>query len=176
MIPLDNSATLEGEKIMKYLMFAAVSLAFAAPAVAEGDVAAGEKDFKKCMACHMIANGDEVIAKGGKTGPNLYGVVGRPAASVEDFKYGASIIEAAEDGLVWDEDNLVTYLENPKAFLTEVTGDSGAKSKMTFRLKEGQDVVAYLASVSPDSGEMEEDQDDSEEESEDSDSETESTN
>lgn len=161
---------------MKYLMFAAASLAFAAPAVAEGDVAAGEKDFKKCMACHMIANGDEVIVKGGKTGPNLYGIVGRPAASVEDFKYGSSIMEAGEGGLVWDEENLVTYLADPKAFLIEVTGDSGAKSKMTFRLKEGEDVAAYLASLSPESSEMEDESDDAEEESDDSDTETESTN
>lgn len=154
---------------MNYLMLVAVSLTIATPAFAEGDVAAGENDFKKCKACHMIASADEVIVKGGKTGPNLYGVVGRPAASEEGFKYGASIMQAAEAGLVWDQEKLVTYLEDPTAFLKDVTGDSGAKSKMTFRLKDGGDVIAYLASLSPDSA-------GTEPESPEIDSETEATN
>lgn len=116
---------------------------------AEGDAAKGEKDFKKCKTCHKIANEDEVIFKGGKTGPNLYGIIGRPAASVEGFKYGASLIAAGETGLIWTEELLIDYIADPKAFLKDVTGDSSAKSKMTFKLKKSSDVAAYLASVSP---------------------------
>ncbi len=151
---------------MKYLLFAAAALTLASPAFAEGDAAEGENDFKKCRSCHLIASSDEVIVKGGKTGPNLYGVVGRPAASVEDFRYGESLIAAGEAGLVWDVDNLVSYLADPKAFLVEFTGDSGARSKMTFRLKDGEDVVAYLASLSPDAGEAEDDTGESDEDAE----------
>lgn len=130
----------------------AIALSFvASTAFAEGDVAKGEKTFKKCKACHMIADNDgEVIFKGGKTGPNLYGVVGRAAASVEGFKYGKSIVAAGEAGLVWDAEQLANYVKNPKTFLKEVTGDGAAKSKMTFKLKKGgDDVVAYLLSVGP---------------------------
>jgi len=44
---------------------------------------------------------------------------------------------------------MVPYLEDPKAFLVEQTGDSGARSLMTFRLRKGgEDVAAYLATFS----------------------------
>ena len=132
------------------LTIAAATLAFAAPAFAEGDAAAGEKAFKKCKSCHTIANGDETIVKGGKTGPNLYGVIGRAAGAAEDFKYGKDLVAAGEGGMVWDEASLAAYIADPKAFLQEHLDDSGAKSKMSFKLKKGgEDVAAYLASLAP---------------------------
>lgn len=122
----------------------------AVPAYAEGDAEAGKKIFNKCKSCHMIADPDgEVIVKGGKTGPNLYGIAGRTAGTVEGFKYGDSIVEAGENGLVWDEANFVEYAQDPKAFLKDYLGETSAKSKMTFKLKKGaEDVYAYIVSVS----------------------------
>ena len=137
---------------MKALLTAtATLLALCAPAFAEGDVAKGEKSFKKCKACHMIIDDEGTkIYKGGKTGPNLYGIIGRTAGSYEGFKFGKSIIAAGEGGLVWDEETLAAYVANPKAFLKEITGDAAAKSKMSFKHKKGgADVAAYLASVGP---------------------------
>ncbi len=126
------------------------ALGTATPALAEGDVAAGEKLFKKCKACHMVVNGDDVIFKGGKTGPNLYGIIGRAAGAVEGFRYGKSLVAAAEAGLVWDEELIAKYVTDPKVFLREYLDDGGAKSSMSFRLKKGgEDIAAYLASVSP---------------------------
>ncbi|MDQ7069951.1 MAG: c-type cytochrome [Rhodobacterales bacterium] len=141
---------------MKALLTAtATLLALSAPAYAEGDIAKGEKLFKKCKACHMIVDDEGTkIYKGGKTGPNLYGIIGRVAGTYEDFKYGKSIIAAGEGGLTWDEETLAAYVADPKAFLREVTGDGSAKSKMSFKLKKGgEDVAAYLASVSPEMAE-----------------------
>lgn len=136
---------------MKTILIPTIALliSVSSAAFAEGDAAKGEKDFKKCKACHTIASADEVIFKGGRTGPNLYGIVGSRAASVEDFKYGASLMAAGEAGLVWTEDLLIEYITDPKAFLKEVTADSSAKSKMTFKMKNAGDVAAFLASVSP---------------------------
>jgi len=126
------------------------ALGAATPALAEGDAAAGEKLFKKCKVCHMIVNGDDVIFKGGKTGPNLYGIIGRTAGTFDDFKYGKSLIAAGEAGLVWDEELITKYVIDPKAFLKEYLDDGGAKSLMSLRLKKGgEDVAAYLASVAP---------------------------
>ena len=51
-----------------------------------------------------------VIQKGGKVGPNLYGVVGRQAGTYPDFKYGPSMVEAGEKGLVWDETTIADYI------------------------------------------------------------------
>ncbi|MGB7244760.1 MAG: cytochrome C [Sulfitobacter sp.] len=132
----------------------AVSFA-AAPAFADGhstgDAEAGEKTFSKCKSCHMIVADDgTVIAKGGKTGPNLYGVIGRTAGTADGFKYGDDTVAAGEAGLVWDEANLASYLQDPRGFLRETLDDSKAKSRMTFKLKKGgEDVAAYLASVGP---------------------------
>lgn len=117
-------------------------------ALAEGDVAKGEKAFKKCKSCHMIADGDEVIMKGGKTGPNLFGIVGKQVASIEGYKYGKSIVALGETGLVWDEALLAEYLLNPTDFLKTKLDDTKAKSKMSLKLKKGgEDVAAYLSSV-----------------------------
>lgn len=136
---------------MKTTLIASLSLALlAAPALA-GDAAKGEADFKKCKACHAIVADDGTeIQKGGKTGPNLYGVIGRQVGSVADFKYGDDLVAAGADGTVWDEAMLAAYVADPGAWLKEKTGNASAKSKMSFKLaKGGEDMAAYLASVKP---------------------------
>ncbi|WP_209835180.1 cytochrome C [Ruegeria sp. HKCCE3926] len=135
---------------MNRILATAIMGLLALPAYAEGDAEAGKKTFNKCKSCHMIADpAGEVIVKGGKTGPNLYGIAGRTAGTVEGFKYGDSIVAAGEKGLVWDETTFVEYAQDPKAFLKTYLDDTSAKSKMTFKLKKGgEDVYAYIASVS----------------------------
>ena len=135
---------------MNRILATAIIGLLAAPAFAEGDAEAGKKAFNKCKSCHMIADpAGEVIVKGGKTGPNLYAIGGRTAGTVEGFKYGDSIVEAGENGLVWDETVFVEYVQDPKAFLKSYLDDTSAKSKMTLRLKKGgEDVWAYIESVS----------------------------
>ncbi len=131
------------------LILAAATLALTATTAARaGDAAAGEKDFRKCKACHTIANGDDVIYKGGKTGPNLYGVIGRKAGSEEGFNYGDDIVAAGEAGLVWDGANIAEYVHDPKEFLAKTLDKPSARTKMSFKLRDGgEDVAAYLASV-----------------------------
>ena len=134
--------------------FAAAFLANAALADghATGDAAKGEKDFRNCKSCHMIQDHEgNNIVKGGKAGPNLYGLVGRQAGTVEGFRYGKSLVQAGEAGLVWDETEFVVYVKDPKAYLQTYLDDSKAKSKMSFKLKKGgENIWAYLVSVSPD--------------------------
>lgn len=137
--------------LTKATLFAALgAIALAAPALAQ-DVAKGEKEFNKCKTCHMIVapDGTEIV-KGAKTGPNLYGVIGRPVASYEGFDYGDGILAYGATGAVWDEALLAEYVVDPAKFLKEKTGDSKARSKMAFKLaKGGPDIAAYLASVAP---------------------------
>ncbi|MEM7752202.1 MAG: c-type cytochrome [Pseudomonadota bacterium] len=137
----------------------------AAPAFAgghaTGDAEAGERAFNQCKACHAIVDEDgNDIVRGGKTGPNLYGLPGRTAGAYEGFdKYKDALVAAGEGGLVWDEAQFVAYAQDPNAFLKEVTGDSGARSGMAFRVRKEEDALnlwAYIASVSPEPEAVEE--------------------
>lgn len=135
----------------KFSLIAGLALAaLTAPAFA-GDAAKGEADFKKCKACHsIVADDGTAIVKGGKVGPNLYGVIGRKVGSYPDFKYDEYTVAVGEKGVIWDEALLAAYVADPTAWLKEQTGDTAAKSAMTFKLpKGGEDVAAYLASVKP---------------------------
>ncbi|WP_205961445.1 c-type cytochrome [Paracoccus endophyticus] len=143
---------------MKISLYATLAvLALAVPAVAQdaaGDPAKGESEFKKCKACHMVQAPDGTdIVKGGKTGPNLYGVVGRKAGSEEGFKYSEALIKLGEAGEVWTPADLEHYITDPNAYTQEKTGDPKLKTKMTFKLNKNQaDVIAFLAQHSPDAG------------------------
>lgn len=137
---------------MKYSVIAALALSVAAaPAFAAGDAAVGEKEFKKCKACHMIQDADgKDIVKGGKTGPNLYGVVGRKAGAEEGFKYSDALIKLGESGEVWTEEDLAAYMTDPNKYVEDKIGDPKAKTKMTFKMKKNQDdITAFLAQHSP---------------------------
>ena len=130
------------------LSFAALAL-MSAPALAEGDAAKGEKAFNKCKSCHMIVDdAGETIVKGGRTGPNMFGMPGRTAGTVDGFRYGDDLVAAGEAGLIWDEATFVEYVQDPRKFLRTYLDDSKAKSKMSFKLKSGgEDIYAYLQSL-----------------------------
>lgn len=124
-------------------------LALALPALAEGDAEKGAKEFNKCKSCHAIVDPEgNAVVKGGKTGPNLWGIVGKQVGSDPDFKYGEAIVSVGAAGKVWDEAALVEYTKDPAGWLKAETGDDAAKSKMTFKLNKGnEDVAAYLATM-----------------------------
>lgn len=132
---------------MKSALIAATAALLASPALA-GDATVGEKEFNKCKTCHAIVapDGTEVV-KGGKTGPNLWGVIGRTAGTQPDFTgYGDDLLAAGAAGAVWDEAALAAYVIDPTAWLKETTGSASARSKMTFKLKSKQeDIAAFLA-------------------------------
>ena len=77
--------------------------------MAMGDVASGEKIFKKCAACHSII-------KGGKNaiGPALYNVVGRKVGSVEDYKYSKALAAYEKE---WTLEELNGYLTKPAKWI-----------------------------------------------------------
>ncbi|WP_205859817.1 c-type cytochrome [Cochlodiniinecator piscidefendens] len=137
---------------MKHLAMSAALAAITAatPSFANGDPEAGEGLFRRCKSCHAIENGDDVIVRGGRTGPNLYGVIGRAAGTVDGFNYSDDLAAAGAAGLIWTEENLAEYATDPRAFLRTYLDDGSARTAMSFRLRNGgEDVAAYLASVGP---------------------------
>ncbi len=137
----------------KLTALALLSTIIAAPAFAAGDAEAGAKVFNKCQTCHVVANeaGETLAGKNAKTGPNLYGIIGRAAGTYPDFKYGESIVALGASGFTWTEADLVTYVADPAKFLKDKLGDTKAKSKMVFKLTnetEAANVAAFLASFS----------------------------
>lgn len=112
----------------------------------DGDAAAGEKVFKKCSSCHNVGEGAK-----NKVGPALTGVLGRVAGTAPDYKYGDSIVAAGEAGLVWTDEEIFAYLEDPRKYLRAKLDDKKAKSKMAFKLRKEDDrrnVIAYLNTFS----------------------------
>jgi S-disulfanyl-L-cysteine oxidoreductase SoxD len=111
-----------------------------------GNAENGEKVFKKCKACHKIGEGAK-----NATGPLLNDVIGRAAGSVEGFKYSKSMIAAGEAGLIWTEETIADFTENPKEYLKMVLEGTSVKTRMVVKLKkEGDraDVAAYVATFS----------------------------
>lgn len=135
---------------MKQSMTAIAAIVFGLvltmPAYAQ-DADAGKKVFKKCASCHKVGEG----AKNG-VGPMLNGMFGRVAGTVEGFKYGKSIMEAGEAGLVWDDEQVALYITDPKGYMKDYLQADRVKVKMTYKLKKEQerlDVIAYLKQYSP---------------------------
>ncbi|WP_298905629.1 cytochrome C [uncultured Aliiroseovarius sp.] len=138
----------------------AALLLFPGLAGAEGDPAKGEKMYNRCSACHAVISPEgEVLVKGGITGPNLYGVVGRVAGTEGDYRYGSErlpvgmftddMIRAGEEGLVWTIDNLVEYTKDPIGFIRTFLDDPKARPNMAVKLRKGaEDIVAYVATFS----------------------------
>ncbi|GAB1379422.1 c-type cytochrome [Pararhodobacter sp.] len=141
--------------MMKVLTLSAAALVSlgASVAYAEGDAAAGEALWRNCRSCHaIVADDGTVIQRGGRTGPNLYGLPGRAPASVEGFRYsdGLHQLAASEGGEVWTEDLFEEYVADPTGFLRAHLGNNSVRSPMSYRLASGaEDMWAYLVSVSP---------------------------
>ena len=70
------------------------------------NAADGEKIFKKCAACHSVTQGG-----GNKIGPALWGVLGRKAGSVVDYKYSKAMVAY---GKSWSFNEMDGFLLKPK--------------------------------------------------------------
>ncbi len=136
-----------------------VSFLTSVQAIAAGDPAKGKQLYNRCSSCHAIIKNGEVLVKGGITGPNLFGVVGRTAGTEKDYLYGSErlpigmftddMIRAGQEGLVWTEENIAAYSRDPIGFIKEYLDDDTARPNMSVKLKKGaDDIAAYLATFS----------------------------
>ena len=102
-------------------------------AAAAGDAKNGAEVFKRCAVCHTADKGG-----GDGVGPNLFGVVGRKAASKPGFSYSAAL---KKTGITWDEPSLTKWVAGP---MRVAPGTKMQFAGITSK-KQQADVVAYLA-------------------------------
>ena len=76
-------------------------------------LSAGARAFIQCAACHNLKKGQP-----NKVGPSLYGIFGRPAASLEDFTYSEALTNS---GIVWDEEKIRNWLAKPSDYVPGTT-------------------------------------------------------
>jgi cytochrome c len=139
---------------MKVALTAAAMAVWSTGAFAQaGKAEDGEQVFKKCMACHRVGPEAKNLI-----GPNLTGVIGRAAGTAEGFAYSELNKASGTNGLVWTEDLIFKYLEDPTPFLKGFLTSKGKEdlaagaTKMVFKLPDEQDrkdVIAYLKTFSP---------------------------
>ncbi len=114
-------------------------------------VAADDGVWRDCRTCHVVESpGGEVLARGGRSGPNLYGIAGAPIAGDGNFRFYTDDLRAAgATGARWNESNFVAYMSDPDQFLQEVTNNPDAEGGMHVQLRSGaRDVFEFLQSLS----------------------------
>lgn len=126
-IPVPDAPGAAPEKSQEELV-AEFQTAFAA-----ADPAAGQAEFRPCSACHSLVQGDN------RTGPYLYGIVGRPVDTAVGYEgYSGALEEVAQ---VWDPIQLNLFLENPRGY--------APGTKMNFNgirnVQDRANLIAYLA-------------------------------
>lgn len=101
---------------MRVLAAACITLGIlVSPALAEGDAVKGAKVFRKCKACHTATE------EKNKIGPTLVGIIDRPVATVEGFKYSKAMKEFGAEGNVWSTETMALYLKKPKALIKKTS-------------------------------------------------------
>jgi len=111
-------------------------VALAVPAWA--DAAKGKEAFAKCAICHQVGPGAKTLV-----GPELNGIVGRKAASVEGYRYSPGMKKLGDAGFVWTEEYINRWISDPKAMLPQ------SPMALAFQgvpdADERANIIAYLA-------------------------------
>jgi cytochrome c len=85
---------------------AAILILAAGRTYAQDDARHGEKLFEECRACHAVERGVE-----GPVGPDLHGVFGRQAGTLDNFRYSPAM---KRSGIIWSAKTLDGYIADPQ--------------------------------------------------------------
>ncbi len=121
---------------MKHNFIGAVFVALGmAPTSLAGEATQANKDaFQlRCIACHAVTCN--------KIGPRLGDLIGRTAGTVKDFSGYSD--ELKNSGIVWSEENMNTFLQDPNEFVPGTLMVSAGKIESQ---EERNNIVAFLKS------------------------------
>jgi cytochrome c len=102
---------------------------------AQGDASRGEKQFVDCASCHSLTAGENGV------GPSLAGVIGRKAATLDDYRYSPAL---KRSNIVWTTQALETFIADPQK---AVPANRMPYAGMT-NAGERADLIAYLQKMS----------------------------
>ena len=116
---------------MRVLLGTLAALFAGSAARADGDAARGEKRFEECATCHSTERGVNNV------GPSLFGVLGRTAGEIADFRYSPAM---RTSGITWSAQTLDKFIADPQQ---EVPGNRMPFAGMP-DAADRADLIAYL--------------------------------
>jgi len=109
--------------------------------IANGDVAAGEAAFRRCVSCHTPEEGGA-----NRVGPNLWNTVMQPITHADGFNYSSALRAFAEQEEIWTYEHLAGFLENPRGYVPGTTmAFAGIRD-----VQEKANLIAYMRTLSND--------------------------
>lgn len=121
---------------MKYV-FLMIAIIFMATSSQAGSM---PKVMNKCKVCHTFEEGGK-----NKIGPNLFGIIGKQAGTVEEFTRYSVFLTNAD--FIWDVENMNLWLIDSVAFAKTV---NGKKTKMRVKIKKKEQIniiIKYLETL-----------------------------
>ena len=94
-------------KMQSFFFLSLYLLAFTKSVVAQ-DASIGKQQFQDCIACHSTKAGENLL------GPSLFAIYGRPAGTVEGYRYSNAV---KKSGVTWDAASLNRYIDDPQGFI-----------------------------------------------------------
>jgi cytochrome c len=123
-------------KALAIFPIVAAALTLSVSAQGAADASKGQAAFQQqCGICHKAGTN--------ALGPDLKGIYGSKAGAVPGFHFSPAMKQAAEKGIVWNEENLNKFLKKPQGL---IPGTSMAFLGMP-NSNERADVIAYLKTL-----------------------------
>lgn len=111
--------------------------------LANPQIEEGARLYRRCASCHEIGPDAR-----NKVGPHLNEILGRPAASIDGFRFSRALTAMADEGLIWEADTLDAFLLRPSDFVLGTRMSFSGVEKDSDR----ENLILYLATLTPETG------------------------